>query len=182
MNAWIRHAAAVISIAALGACGEKPQPVTSVPVSAGSSASSPASAGVKPSLDAPAFLAGNVPTVRGTCSVDAVAGKPLQQDQPVVASAGTRFEGWAGDTSSGTVPPTAVLELVGSATYFASIQNRGDRPDVAAAHKGGLLRSGWEVEVDTTVLPAGRFGMNIIQSDGKATNRCDTGRSIVISK
>lgn len=179
MTPLFRSASLAVCIAMLAACGEKPKPIAaSQPAPTAPIAPPPA----KPSLDSPAIVAGKVPTIRGSCSVDAVAGRPHQQDQQVAASERIRFEGWAGDVATGTVPVTAVLELVGSATYFVPIANRAERPDVASAIKSGLLLSGWSVEVDTSSLPPGRFGMNIIQSDGSSTSRCDTGRSIVLSK
>jgi hypothetical protein len=179
LHLFFKFATASCLVGVVVACNEKPQQDAAV---------SPAIAPVQqpvvavPVIDAPSFIKGGVSTIRGACSVDAVAGIAHQQDQQVSAAASTKFEGWAGDLGAGTVPAAAALELVGSATYFAAIEKRVERPDVAAAHKAGMLRAGWELDLKSEALPAGRYGMNIVQSDGTTTTRCDTGRSIVIVK
>ena len=148
-----------ISLLAVAACGERPQP-------------SSADAGgpvAQLSIDtAPALPAG------GFCALDLVNGALAGELSSVLGDVG--FRGWVVDASKST-DGEAALVLVGEQRHVAAVSRAVERPDVAAALGADSARmSGFNQVVALDGLSAGEYRVHVASGGVE----CDTGKRIAV--
>lgn len=115
------------------------------------------------------------------CVVDTVNGMLVSGQRIGVHPPLLRIDGWALDTSTGTVPTPSQAILRGDDRAYAMTPQRFRREDVANHFGRPELREcGYSLEADIRALPAGRYTLMIAHGEATAARLCDTGKIIVI--
>jgi hypothetical protein len=136
----------------------------------------------------PAELAALPQAEDGLCIVETANG-PFQGDQPFAIlknPAITKISGWAVGTKGNvpnSVPPSVFVEFraeKGSARFYARASRFGRLDVNEAYHSTKLQQSGYQSEVDVTSMPAGRYFIHVLQSNGNRLNDCFTGRGVTV--
>jgi hypothetical protein len=117
-----------------------------------------------------------------SCSLDLVDDKVTSDATNVARTNPVFLSGWAADTSTATVPPVVVVELVGAKSFYAGAARVTERPDVAAAtNQVPLLHSGYDVLVTFRMVDPGQYAVRIAQvSDAGEVLICDTRRALSV--
>lgn len=116
------------------------------------------------------------------CNTETVDGKAFGATTPTVQSgSGSSFKGWL--DASGVASPVYRMRFDDAAAgrYLqAPLSLTVQRSDVAAAHLGVPLVSGFDLKLSPGVLSAGTYHVYLAVESGGKTYVCDSGRHIKV--
>lgn len=116
------------------------------------------------------------------CWVDTI--NSVLTDDITVERGSVKFTGWAADSSSGSTPEKAYLQLLNSrgnlvSTHF--IAKRYERPDVVEVNKQpGYSKSGFEISIDLANTQPGTYGVSIAMKRDGASLVCESSKKITL--
>jgi hypothetical protein len=128
-----------------------------------------------PALTSPSALDG--------CALDTVNDKIATANTRIPKAPTLRLAGWAGDKTTGSVPPLVIVELVaGTKHFYATATRAGKRPDVAKVFGvEAFVDAGFELLASLAAVPPGTYTVKVNQiAASGAAFVCDTKHQLEI--
>lgn len=113
-----------------------------------------------------------------SCAIDVVGGIEAQGAVDLVQGGKYRILGWFGDEKNKSVDPSFILELrAGPKRYFATINHRVKRPDVATAYNlPAFENAGYDTIVDLDGVGADKYRLSFYQISSGSVVACESER------
>lgn len=170
---WIAAAVLGCSLCVSGCKKEEaPAPVTAPTTSAVPAApTTQAVQGGSLSNSAPSVLNGKAMTPGGKGNIELLNKSKINKMGQIKGNEPQELEGWSIDEKGKTVPETVVLQLVptkGGAEFFTTAERiKKQRPDIVKFFKDAAFKeAGFTAKFDASALPAGVYGVRLIQVVG----------------